>query len=223
MPETRRYATALRTEQTAVTRRRILDAAGRLFIERGYLGTTLAGIADAAGVSVQTIYNVVGSKSVLLKAVYDVTLAGDDGPVPMAQRPIVQAVVEATDARECLVRYAVMGRVLGERTLPLVTMLLNQAATGNAELRAFAETFETERAIGTGMIGRRVAERFGLREGLEVQVAADVLWVLTAPDLADRLVNRRGMGLGQIPAVAGRCAGRRAARPDQLAPAPSPR
>ena len=80
----RRYSTALRTEQTALSRRRILDAAARLFLERGYLGTTLAAVADTAGVSVQTVYNVVGSKAVLLKAVYDVTLVGDDAPAPMA-------------------------------------------------------------------------------------------------------------------------------------------
>lgn len=194
MTQPRRYSTALRNEQTAVTHRRILDAAGRLFFERGYLGTTVAGVAEAAGVSVQTIYNVIGAKSVLLKAVYDVTLAGDDEPVPIAQRPIVQAVVEATDARECLARYAAMSRVLGERTLALVMMLLAQAATGDAELRAFADTIETERGIGTSMTAQHVAERFGLREGLDVRGAADVLWALTAPDLADRLVHRRTWG-----------------------------
>ena len=123
MADVRPYSSALRAEQTALTRRRILDAAGRLFAEQGYLGTTLAAVAAAADVSVQTVYNVVGGKAVLLKAVYDVTLAGDDEPVPMAQRPIVQAVVQAPDARACLARYAEMGRVLTERALPLITML----------------------------------------------------------------------------------------------------
>ncbi len=190
----RRYSSALRTEQTAMTRRRILDAAGRLFAARGYSGTTLVGVAEAADVSVQTVYNVVGGKVVLLKAVYDVTLAGDDEPVPMAQRPIVQAVLQAPQGRECLARYAEMGRVLGERTLPLVTMLLAQAAAGDPELRAFAETIEAERATGTRRTAAHVADRFGLRDGLNRQDAADVLWALTAPDLADRLVNRRGWG-----------------------------
>ena len=194
MAGTRRYSTALRDEQTALTRRRILDAAGRSFGRRGYLGTTLAGVAEAAGVSVQTVYNVVGGKSVLLKAVYDVTLAGDDEPVPMAQRPIMRAVMDATDGRECLARYAEAGRVLAERVLPLITMVLSQAATGDAELRAFAETVEGERATGTSLTAQHVEREFGLRAGLDVQTAADVLWALTAPDLADRLVHRRGWG-----------------------------
>ena len=97
VPEQRRYSTALRAEQTALTRRRILDAAGRLLVERGYHGTTLNGVADAAEVSVQTVYNVVGGKAALLKAVYDVTLAGDDEPVPITERPEFRAAVEATD------------------------------------------------------------------------------------------------------------------------------
>ena len=194
MTKARRYSMALRGEQTTETRRRILAAAGQLFAGRGYLGTTLAGIAEAAGVSVQTVYNLVGGKAVLLKAVYDVLLAGDDEPVPISERPQFQAMLTATDGRESLARYAELGRLIGERVLPLVTMLLAQAATGDAELRAFADTIEAERATGTSSAARHVDTRFGLREGLDVRSAADVLWTLTAPDVSDRLVIRRGWG-----------------------------
>jgi AcrR family transcriptional regulator len=194
---------SLRDEQTAATRRRILDAAGRLFAGGGYLGTKLTGVADEAGVSVQTIYNLVGGKAALLKAVYDITLAGDDEPVPMALRPIAIAVREAPTGRECLARYAVMGRVLGERVLPLTTMLLAQAATGDPELQGFAETIETERANGARGVATHVAERFGLRAGLDVDGAADVLWALTSMDLTDRLVNRRGWGWDRFEAWLG--------------------
>lgn len=190
----RRYSTTLRAEQTAFARRRILDAAGSLFAERGYLGTTVAGVAEAAGVSVQTVYNLVGGKPVLLKAVYDVTLAGDDEPVPMAQRPQFRAMIESIDGRDCLGRYAGVSRLLAERVLPLVTMLLAQSTTGDPDLRAFADTIEGERAIGTSAAAAHVATRFGLREGLAVEQAGDILWTLTAPDVADRLVVRRGWG-----------------------------
>ena len=194
MPPPRRYSTELRTEQTAVAQRLILASAGRLFIEKGYLGTTLAAVAAAAGVSVQTVYNVVGGKPALLKAVYDVTLAGDDEPVPIGDRPNFRAMQEATDGREMLARYAGIGRQLSERVLPLVTKLLAQAASGDPDLQAFADTIEGERATGTTMMAGAISERFGLRDGLTVQDAADILWTLTSPDLADRLVNRRGWG-----------------------------
>jgi len=189
---TRRYSSELRAEQTSVARRRILEAAWRLFVDRGYLGTTLSAVAEEAGVSVQTVYNVVGGKSALLKAVYDVTLAGDDEQVPMAERPEFQALLSASDGRELLALYAHIGRLISERVLPLVTTVLAQAATGDRDLRAFAETIEGERTLGTRATAEQVASRFGLRPGLSVQDAADILWALTGPDLTDRLVNRRG-------------------------------
>ena len=73
-------------------------------------------------------------------------------------------------------------------------MLLAQAAAGDADLAAFVATIEGERAIGTRNVATLVAQRFGLRAGLDVDAAADVLWALTAPDLTDRLVVRRGWG-----------------------------
>jgi AcrR family transcriptional regulator len=190
----RRYSTVLRAEQTALTRRRVVDAARRLFVERGYAGTTIGAVAQAAGVSVQTVYNVVGGKATLLKAVYDVTLAGDDDPVPIGQRPEFRAVVEASTGRACLAAYSTVGRVLGERVSSLVTVLAAQAAAGDPDLAAFVATIEGERATGTRNVAAHVARRFGLRDGLDVDAAADVLWALTAPDLADRLVTRRGWG-----------------------------
>ena len=192
MPPSRRYSTELRSEQTAVARRSILASAGRLFVENGYLGTTLATVAAQAGVSVQTVYNVIGGKSAVLKAVYDATLAGDDEPIAMGDRPAFRAMAQASSGRELLEWYAELGRQLSERVLPLMTTMLAQAATGDPDLRAFAETIESERATGTAAVAQSSQERVGLRDGLDTQDAADILWVLTAPDLTDRLVNRRG-------------------------------
>ncbi|MBH0780904.1 TetR/AcrR family transcriptional regulator [Nocardia bovistercoris] len=194
MTSKRRYATGLRAQHTAVTRERILEAARHTFLEHGYLGATISGIAEHAEVSVQTIYNVVGNKAALFKTVYDVMLAGDDEPVPMAQRPMFQAMINAPSGRECLAHYTAISRVLAERALPLVSMALAQAATGDAELREFTDTIENERAVGTANTARHIAQRFGLRDGVDVEEAADTLWALTAPELADRLVNRRGWG-----------------------------
>lgn len=194
MADRRRYSTALRAEQTRLTRRRILDAAARLFGERGYLGTTLHQVAAAAEVSVQTVYNIVGGKSVLLKAVYDVTLAGDDAPEAIGARSVVQSMLAAPDARTCLGLYARLGRELGERTLTMVTMLYAQAATGDPDLAAFVDATERERAVGTRRTAEHVAQLFGLRPGLDVDAAADILWTLTSPDVTNRLVRRRGWG-----------------------------
>lgn len=203
MAERRRYASAVRAEQTALLRRRILDAARASLLAHGYAGTTIGGVAAAAEVSVQTVYNTVGSKPALLKAVYDVTLAGDDEPVPMSERPVVRAMLAADDGRECLRLYARMGRELAERTLPLVAILLARATGGDPDLSAFADTIEDERAVGTRRTAEHVADRFGLRPGLDTATAADVLWTLTAPDVADRLVRRRAWGWDRFEAWLG--------------------
>ncbi len=188
----RPYDSALRTEQALLTRARIIDAARRLLLQHGTTGLTIAGLAKAGDVSPQTIYNAIGGKAAVIKAVYDVTLAGDDEPVAMGDRPMFRSMQEAADGRQMLAQYAELGRQLSERLLPLVTKLLAQAASGDPELQAFADTIEGERATGTANMARAISERFGLRDGLSVQDAADILWTLTSPDLTDRLVNRRG-------------------------------
>lgn len=184
--------TSTREEQARLTRRRVVDAARRLFVVQGYPGTTLAAVAAEAGVSVQTIYNAVGGKAALLKEVYDTTLAGDDVPVAMAERAEFRAVAEAPDARSCLAAYARMGRVLGERLVDLVTALVAGAAAGDPDLRALVDVTEGQRATGTAMVAAQVARRFGLRAGLDTDEAAAVLWTLTAHEVMDRLVRRRG-------------------------------
>jgi AcrR family transcriptional regulator len=194
VPTKRRYSSALRDEQTAMTRRRILATAGALFVERGYLGPTLPEIAAAAHVSVQTVYNVVGTKPALLKAVYDAMLAGDDEPVPINDRPTMRALRDAADGRTCLAWYAKLGRELAERVLPLANVLIAQAATGDPDLRAFVELIEGQRATGNRSVAEHIATRFGLRDGLDVDGATDILWTLSAPEVADRLVRRRGWG-----------------------------
>jgi AcrR family transcriptional regulator len=190
--ETRRYDSAVRLAKTRRTRVRILDSARDLFLADGYVGTTLEAVAARAGVSPQTVYNLVGSKTTLFKVVYDVTLAGDDEPVPMSGRPEFARVLDAHTARAALVAYAHVAELLWTRIGPLVRVALAQAAAGDRDLRAFVETIETERATGTHTIVRHLAGRFGLRPELTVVEGADIVWTLTGPDVVERLVVRRG-------------------------------
>jgi AcrR family transcriptional regulator len=191
-PERRAYASPRRQEQARETRRRIVDAAHAAFLERGYAGATLDEIATAAGVSLQTLYNSVGGKPALLKAAYDVALAGDDEPIPVGDRPRAQAMLAATDGREAMAHYAALGRELGDRAGPLLAMVQSQAVGGDPDLQAFAETTEAERAIGTANAASFVAEGGGRRAGRSTKAAADVLWTLTSPEVRHRLVVTRG-------------------------------
>jgi len=124
----RRYSSEVRAEQRRATRQRVLDAARALLLSRGYGGATIDAIARRAGVSVQTVYNTVGGKAAVLKAVYDTMLVGDDEPVPVMQRPTVLAMRAATEPGRFLALYARMGREMYARAGPLLPIMLAEAA-----------------------------------------------------------------------------------------------
>ena len=104
----RRYHSPLRADQAEQTRRRILDAAFRLFAERGYAGTTIAAVADDAGVSPETIYLTLGGKRGLLEGVIEMAIAEVDARRPGTTRggPSVAQLPEARDRLERMVEYS---------------------------------------------------------------------------------------------------------------------
>jgi AcrR family transcriptional regulator len=191
-------ADGARAEQIRASRQKVLAAARDLFLRRGYYGTTIEAVAQRARVSPQTVYNVVGGKAALLKSVYDVALAGDDEPVPMGDRPVYAEIAAAPDARSTLDLYARIGRDMLSRAHPLITVIFVEGPGRDPDLRAFVDKIERERAIGTTHMAHHVATRFGLRPGLTEAEAADILWALTAPELADRFIRRRGWTLDRF-------------------------
>lgn len=188
-------AKAQRAEQVRATRHKVLSAARELFLRRGYVGTTIEAVAHRAQVSPQTVYNVIGAKAALFKAVYDVALAGDDEPVPIQRRAPLEQIRAAPDARTALALYARLGRQMYTRAGPLIAGLVVEGTGGDRTLQAFVRTIERERRTGNAAMAQHIATRFGLRPGLTEAEAADVLWALTAPELIDRLVRRRRWSL----------------------------
>lgn len=192
-PSTRTYSSELRREQVKLTRRRVLDAAAELFLREGYVGTTLDAVAASAGVSLQTVYNVVGGKAKLLQSVYDEM-------VPTDLEPVHRKMLSEPDPRRCLAWYAVGERVTNERVGTLLMVIHNQAAAGDRDLRVLEEQLERDRLAAIEAFVRHLAIRFGLRPGLTTGRAADMVWALTTPEMADRLVRRRGWDWDQFEA-----------------------
>jgi AcrR family transcriptional regulator len=191
----RRYDNRRREEQALQGRRRILDAAYELFLEQGYPGTTMAGVARAAGVSVETVYKSFGSKAALAKKVWDVTLVGDDQPVPLAQRAEFTAMTAEPDPRRMLAGYAAIGRTLAERLGPLQRVIHEGAQAGDRELRELVATIDRERLAGASGFVAKLAERGALRRGLAPEEARDVLWTLISFEVLRLLVDGRGWSL----------------------------
>ncbi len=190
-PVKRGYRSPLRQAQAASTRLSILRAAGRLFIEHGYVPTSIDAIAEAAGVSRATVFNSVGGKGAILKAAYDVTLVGDDAPVALPDRPESRAVMARTDPADFLDGYAGIIVDVHGRLAP-IHEAIRGAASADPEAREVWETVVAERLRGARNVVAGVQSRGGLREGLDPVAAADAVWVLNDPGLYNLLVNQRG-------------------------------
>lgn len=187
----RLYDSSGRQEQARATRRQVLAAAKELFRERGYAATTMSEVAAGAGVAVQTVYTVVGGKAALLKEVFDVTLVGDDLPVPVAARPEIERVNAETDGRRKLGLFAEYVSGVLERITPLVPVLL-VAADADEAAREVLESFYAGRVHGMTEFATNLKEHRLIRRGMTVERAAAVLAAHIDPANWQNLVQRQG-------------------------------
>jgi AcrR family transcriptional regulator len=185
----RPYQSPVRQRAMRETRERILAVATRLLLEGGYGAMTIAGLARAAGVSPQTVYNAVGGKAEVVKAAYDVLLAGDASPMPMSERPEFRAVTQAQDAASYGTAYAAWTRGIYDRVGDFLAALLAHGAGGDPVLEKFLSTIDRERRIGNEH-SIPTPLRVGL--GPHLPRVVDVVWLLTAPEVHERLSRRAG-------------------------------
>jgi AcrR family transcriptional regulator len=188
----RTYSSPLRDRQTATTRQAVVAAARELFVGQGYGATTIEQIAQHAGVSKPTVFNVVGSKPALLRAVRDVAIAGDDAPTPIAQRPTTARIDDAADQRTAVERLSRHLTEVARRYGDVYDVLHAAAAAGEEELRELWATEERERLAGARHWVAVLAKKGRLRPGVDTKTAVDTLWFLMAPGNYTRLVRGRG-------------------------------
>jgi AcrR family transcriptional regulator len=201
----RTYRSPARAESARQTRRRVVEAARELFEARGYAGTTIDAVAEAAGVSRRTVFLSVGSKAELLKTAWDWGVVGDDEPVPMAERPHVLAMREVTDPEVLIGLWVEQVLGVADRLAPLEAVL-DRAVDADAEAAALRARIDVERRGGAQMFVSHLAEIGGLREGLTVDEAADMCWVLMNPLLHARLRAERGWSRAAVTDWLGRLA-----------------
>jgi AcrR family transcriptional regulator len=187
----RPYRSALRDEQSRATRRRIVDAGAALFVESGYVPTTIDAIAERAGVSRRTVFTSVGAKAAVLKLAFDWTLAGDDAPVAIADRPEVRRMMQGEDPAELLAAWMAMNAAINQRLATLHHVLV-VAADADPEAAALLATTDDQRAEGARHVVGRVADLGGLPPGLGSEQAAAIADVLIDPMLYRRLVGTWG-------------------------------
>jgi AcrR family transcriptional regulator len=184
-----RSAPPTHSPRVARTRARILDAAQALFLSRGYSATTIEAIADAAEVSVPTVYVRFESKRLLLKTLLDRTIAGDDEPVPMLERGWMRDALAQDDPAEMIRRIVHEVRHIHERTVALV-IAIRAAAGTDADLQGLWEVLRDQRHTVADAIGRSLKR--SAPSGLTRRQITDVLYAELSPDVYQMLVIERG-------------------------------
>lgn len=185
----RRYTSALRAELAGQTRVAIVRAALAEFLERGYGNATIDRIAQRARVSRPTVF-AVGPKATLLKLARDLAIAGDDQPRLIAERPDFARIAAAPTAEEALRRFAPISAGIARRFADL-NEVLRQGAAIDPDVAALWRVSEEERLAAARGIVRTIAGKGPLRPGLDPMAAADILWLLMAPEQYHRMTRDR--------------------------------
>ncbi len=185
------YESPRRQEQARATRAAILEAARDLFVERGYVATTMEAIAAKARISPATVYTAFTNKRSLLSALLDVSIAGDDAPVPILDRPWVEELREELDLHRRIAILARNGRLILERRAP-IDEVARAAAASDPDIAALWKAGKAQRLGGQRELLQIVAGRAGFRDGMSEGNAVDALYAVGSPETYRLLTVDRG-------------------------------
>jgi AcrR family transcriptional regulator len=192
----RAYDASGRREQARARRLAVVLAARELFDTGGFRQTTIAAIAKRAGVSSESIYKTFGTKAALAKAVFDMELAGDDEPVPVVERPAMQAIRDEPDVRRKVTMFAEGLAQRHARSAP-VQILIRDGRHVDDSLTPVWEALQREGLTGMTALGRHLLDTGQVREDLTLEQVRDILWNYLSIDAYERLVLIQGWSLQQ--------------------------
>jgi AcrR family transcriptional regulator len=177
--------------RTRLARRAVVDAARDLFEEHGYAATTIDAISARADVPAPTVYRLFSSKLGILKALLDTSIAGDDEPVAVLERPDVATRFAEDDPRRMLAGFATVTSAINQRTNVVYRVLVGAAGSDPAAAQLLG-AIQQQRDDGQRRIARALSRRGALRVGIRERDAADLIHALMAPDVYRLLVVDRG-------------------------------
>ena len=187
----RTYDASGRRAAAEKNRRAIAESARKLFLRLGYSATTMAAIAEAAGVSHETVYASLGPKPVVFRHLVETSLSGTDEPIPPLERDYARRVMDEQNPGRLIDIYASAMRETQERLAPLFDVLMNGAKT-SPELASYHGELLKRRAHYTRLIAGHLAEIGGLRADVPIGVAADVLFAFNSSEFFLLFVRDRG-------------------------------
>jgi AcrR family transcriptional regulator len=170
MSATRPYHSPRRTQSAAATRQDVLDAARRLFAERGYAQVTVADIAKAGGTAVKTVYASAGGKAEILREIVGSAVTGSGAGETVARARAL------TDGRAVLAELARGTRNGNRHNSEAIAILLGALSVHeNAEALWEEGTALYRRALAD--VAAHLADLGALRDGLDPGRCADLLWL----------------------------------------------
>jgi AcrR family transcriptional regulator len=185
----------IRSERTLAKRRRVVGAAYRLFCEQGYVATTMEGIAREADIALPTLYFTFRTKGAILGEALGAAVMGFDEPIGPEDSAWYREFQAEPDVRRALA-------ILVENTTPILRrvgplLAATYAAARDPEVGSVYELGERRRHDGYRAIVQILARKGGLRAGIRVARATDILLVLLGPQLFDALANGRGWSVAE--------------------------
>ena len=188
----REYDSSRRQAQAKETRRYILEAARKLFTERGYAGATAEAVAAEAGVSAQTIYAIFKNKKKLLVSLMNVSPAtGMEDHTPMSERAHVQAVGQEHDQRRQLQMFAqVVASNLNQ--VAGVFEVIADAARIEPDFERIVQKLNKQRLEHMTFAVQQIAANGPFRVNMDETHARDIVWTLTSGEVFLLLTRDRG-------------------------------
>jgi AcrR family transcriptional regulator len=177
--------------RTRLARRAVVDAARTLFLERGYATTTIEAISEHSDVPTATVYRLFASKLGILKALLDTSIAGDDRPLAVPERPGIASLFTEPDPHKLLAGFAAVTTAINERTNEVYSVLVSAAGSDPAAAELLGE-IRQQRDQGQSRIARALSRAHALRTGLREREAADLIHALMSPEVYRLLVADRG-------------------------------
>jgi AcrR family transcriptional regulator len=177
--------------RTRLARRAVIDAARSLFLERGYGTTTIDAISALSDVPPATVYRLFSSKRGILKAMLDVSIAGDDEALPMAGRPPVRSLLADPDPKHMVASFIHIAAQVNARTAAIYR-ILTSAAASDADAATLLDELTRQRQQGQGRVARALARARALRPPLRERDAGDIIHALVSPEVHGLLVVDRG-------------------------------
>lgn len=191
-PAKRKYDSSRRQAQAEATRRQILEAAHKLFMERGYAGATVEAMAAEAGVAPETIYAAFKNKRRILVNLMNVSSATrEEEEIPMLRRAGPQAVSQERDPHRRLQMFA---QVVADNLegVARLSEIMRGAAKTEPEVDRLLQYLVKRRWQHMTVAVRQIAANSPLRENMEQADATDTVWAMTSPEVFLLLTRDRG-------------------------------